>query len=57
MGDDRTPMSRTPPYERPTSWWLAALKKRRERMVEETLDLREPIVFGSEGRVLATLRR
>jgi hypothetical protein len=38
-----------PPVQRPTSWWLAMLKKRAERMYDEKLDLREPIVWESEG--------
>jgi hypothetical protein len=32
---------------RPTSWWLAMLRRRAERMYEEKLDLREPIRFAS----------
>src|SRR5271157_3379017 len=32
---------------RPTSWWLAALQKRRARMDAEALDLSLPVVFGS----------
>jgi hypothetical protein len=32
---------------RPTQWWLAQLRKRRERMDRETLDLSVPIVFAS----------
>ena len=39
---------RLQPVVRPTSWWLAILKKRAERMYEETLDLGEPIVWASE---------
>ena len=39
---------------RPTSWWLAALHKRRERMHAETLDLSLPPAFASpEGRATA----
>jgi hypothetical protein len=33
---------------RPTSWWLAMLRRRAERMNEETLDLSEPIRFASD---------
>jgi hypothetical protein len=33
---------------RPTSWWLAMLRRRAERMYEETLDLSEPIRFASD---------
>ena len=32
---------------RPTQWWLAQLRKRRERMDRETLDLSVPIAFAS----------
>jgi hypothetical protein len=32
---------------RPTQWWLAQLRKRRERMDRETLDLSVPIEFAS----------
>src|SRR5258708_21335578 len=32
---------------RPTSWWLAMLRRRRARMAEEKLDLSQPIAFGS----------
>src|SRR5260221_4147067 len=34
---------------RPTSWWLAMLRKRRERMYEEALDLSAPIEFATEA--------
>jgi hypothetical protein len=33
---------------RPTSWWLEMLRRRRSRMYEEKLDLREPVAFASE---------
>ena len=33
--------------ERPTAFWLGLLRKRRERMYEETLDLSKPIVWES----------
>ncbi len=36
------------PLDRPTSWWLAALKKRRERMSYEKLDLGTPVRWESE---------
>src|SRR5580693_2365716 len=32
---------------RPTSWWLAMLRKRRARMADEKLDLSQPIAFAS----------
>src|SRR5580658_4227199 len=32
---------------RPTAWWLEQLRKRRERMLDEKLDLSEPITFSS----------
>jgi hypothetical protein len=34
--------------DRPTSWWLAALKKRRERMYTEKIDFSVPITWESE---------
>jgi hypothetical protein len=40
---------------RPTSWWLAMLRKRRERMAEEKLDLSQPITFGSPEERLAAI--
>lgn len=39
--------------DRPTSWWLAALKKRRERMSAETLDFSTPITWESEEERIA----
>lgn len=33
---------------RPTSWWLAMLRRRAERMYEEELDLSTPIAWSSE---------
>jgi hypothetical protein len=36
------------PLDRPTSWWLDALRKRRERMSYEKLDLRTPVRWESE---------
>ncbi len=41
--------------ERPTSWWLAMLRKRAERMYEEKLDLHEPIAWASEGERQAAI--
>ena len=38
---------RMPPRTRPTSWWLATLRKRRVRMDAEKLDLSRPPDFGS----------
>jgi hypothetical protein len=40
---------------RPTSWWLAMLRRRAERMYEEKLDLSEPIRFASEEERVAAL--
>ncbi|MEO7094594.1 MAG: ferritin-like domain-containing protein [Polyangiales bacterium] len=40
-------MTITPPHQRPTSWWLAMLRKRAARMGDETLDLSTPITFDS----------
>jgi hypothetical protein len=36
------------PLDRPTSWWLDALRKRRERMNYEKLDLRTPVRWESD---------
>lgn len=47
MPSDPTPLPRAP-AERPTSWWLAMLRRRAERMYEERLDLSEPIRWESE---------
>jgi len=33
--------------DRPTSWWLSILEKRRERMYDESLDLTQPIRWDS----------
>jgi hypothetical protein len=43
------------PNQRPTSWWLAMLKKRAERMYEETLDLSKPIEWASEEERTAAI--
>jgi hypothetical protein len=42
--------------DRPTSWWLAILRKRAERMNEEVLDLSQPIAFASEAEREAAIR-
>jgi hypothetical protein len=34
--------------DRPTSWWLAALRKRKLRMAAETLDLSTPVTWESD---------
>ena len=36
------------PLDRPTSWWLGALRKRRERMRHEKLDFSTPVIWQSE---------
>ncbi|HVH45362.1 MAG TPA: ferritin-like domain-containing protein [Labilithrix sp.] len=38
-----------PALDRPTSWWLGALRKRRERMRYETLDFSTPVTWESEA--------
>ncbi len=43
------------PLDRPTSWWLAALRKRRERIKYETLDFSTPIRWESEEEKLGAL--
>ena len=40
---------------RSTAWWLAALRRRRERMADEKLDLSEPIVWASEAEKRAAI--
>lgn len=52
MSDSKRPV---PPGDRPTSWWLAMLKKRAERMYEEKLDLSQPIAWESEEERLAAI--
>ena len=47
---------RRPPAERPTSWWLAALRKRKTRMYDERLDLSRPIEWSSEAEREAAIR-
>ena len=48
--------TRHTPSERPTSWWLAALRKRATRMYEERLDLSQPIAWSSEAEREAAIR-
>jgi hypothetical protein len=40
---------------RPTAWWLDMLRKRRERMYEEKLDLSTPIEWESEAERTAAI--
>jgi hypothetical protein len=40
---------------RPTSWWLATLRKRRARMEGEKLDLSQPVTFGSPEEKVAAI--
>lgn len=44
------------PVERPTSWWLAALKKRAANMYAEEIDWAQPIVFSSAAEREACIR-
>src|SRR4051812_34603883 len=46
---------RTPPQQRPTSWWLSMLRRRAERMYDEELRLDEPIVWSSEEERAAAI--
>ncbi|MEZ4295568.1 MAG: ferritin-like domain-containing protein [Polyangiaceae bacterium] len=41
--------------ERPTSWWLAMLRRRAERMYHEKLDLSRPIAWESEAERQAAI--
>jgi hypothetical protein len=43
------PAKRPPATSRPTSFWLAALRRRRDRMYEHTLDLSTPVAWSSEA--------
>jgi hypothetical protein len=43
------------PQTRPTSWWLAMLRKRAERMYDEELDLSTPITWSSEAERQAAI--
>jgi hypothetical protein len=49
-------MASSSPAQRPTAWWLSALRKRAERMYEEKLDLSEPIEFSSDHERRAALK-
>ncbi len=46
---------RPAPAQRPTRWWLDTLRRRRERMYEEKLDLSTPIVWESEAEQRAAI--
>jgi hypothetical protein len=48
MTDSPLPPEAGKGSRRPTSWWLAMLRRRAERMYDEKLDLSEPIAFSSE---------
>jgi hypothetical protein len=37
----------TPARQRPTAWWLETLRRRRERMYDDELDLSKPMVWSS----------
>lgn len=43
------------PLMRPTSWWLSMLKRRKERMYDEKLDLSTPIPWSSEAERQAAI--
>ncbi|WP_437301343.1 ferritin-like domain-containing protein [Sorangium sp. So ce426] len=49
------PISRKPPVQRATSWWLSMLRRRAERMYDEELDLSRPIPWESEGERQAAI--
>ena len=50
------PRDVTPPvHQRSTAWWLATLRKRAERMHDETLDLSRPIEWSSEAERTAAI--
>lgn len=49
-------MSRPAPTARPTGWWLAALKRRAERMYDEHAAAAEPARFESEVERQAALK-
>src|SRR5690606_23546215 len=42
--------------QRPTSWWLSTLERRRARMNEEYLDLREPIAWRDDAERRAAIK-
>jgi hypothetical protein len=44
------------PQQRPTSWWLGALKKRAGKMYGEKLDLSQPVEFASEQERQACIK-
>lgn len=44
------------PVQRPTSWWLATLKKRAERMYAEKLDTSRPVEFESDEERTACIK-
>lgn len=52
----RTQANAISPIERPTSWWLAALRRRAERMYAEKLDLSRPIEWSSDEERAAAIR-
>lgn len=47
--------AKTKVQERPTSWWLEMLERRRGRMYEEKLDLSQPIAWSSEAERRAAI--
>ena len=44
------------PTTRPTSWWLATLRRRRQRLYDDKLELRQPISFCSERERRAAIK-
>lgn len=42
--------------QRSTAWWLSALRRRRERMYEEGLDLSQPVAWSSEEERQAAIK-
>jgi hypothetical protein len=42
--------------QRSTAWWLSALRRRRERMYEEGLNLTEPVAWASEEERQAAIK-
>jgi hypothetical protein len=44
------------PFERPTSWWLAMLRRRAERLSADRLDLSQPIVWQDAAEQEAAIR-
>jgi hypothetical protein len=45
----------TPARQRPTRWWLDTLRRRRERMYDDALDLSTPMVWSSEAEQRAAV--